>query len=104
KFHRKNGRKRAKKLEKAKANEWRRWWKKANGKKKGCAKNCASNGTNKREKTGGIRGWMRRALSKKARSQRVWRGSTAEPLGDGRTARLGSFSCTPVRKGPPSSI
>src|SRR5260221_108608 len=48
--------------------------------------------------------WMRRALSKKGRSQRGWRGSTAEPPGDGRTARSGSFSCTPADQGLPSSI
>src|SRR5712692_7934863 len=47
---------------------------------------------------------MRRALSKKGRSQRGWRGSTVEPPGDGRTARSGSFSCTRVPKGPPSLI
>src|SRR5438874_2300275 len=47
---------------------------------------------------------MRRALSKKARSQQGWRGSTVEPPGDGRTARSGSFSCTLVQKGRPSLI
>src|SRR5712692_11472423 len=47
---------------------------------------------------------MRRALSKKGRSQRGWRGSTVEPPGDGRTVRSGSFSCTRVPKGPPSLI
>src|SRR5437660_1742426 len=43
---------------------------------------------------------MRRALSKKGRSQQGWRGSTAERPGDGRIAKSGSFSPTPVRKGP----
>src|SRR5260370_9799698 len=48
--------------------------------------------------------WLRRALTKKERSQRGWRGSTAEPPGDGRPARSGSFSCTPADQGLPSSI
>ena len=41
---------------------------------------------------------------KKGSSQQGWRGSTAELPGAGRTARSGSFSCTPAHKGRPSSI
>src|SRR6266699_3830991 len=48
--------------------------------------------------------WMKRVLESMARNRRGWHGSTAEQPGDGRTARWGSFSCMPVRKGPLSSI
>ena len=48
---------------------------------------------------GGSWWWMRRALSKKGSNQRGWRGSTVELPGAGRTAKSGSFSCTPARRG-----